>query len=304
MLFAACATAGAGVAGWHTTAWRIGAGGLVAAALWCMRPAGVDGASSSTGDFADPAVESAGVTIVEPAKAPAAACACSEERWNAVQPAVRDLRQLAERRAAARTVSDCIGRVDTAAAALRSFEGDVATIASHLDQVRGLTFQILGQNYELDDVASRISTTVETIRGVASQTNLLALNANIEAARAGEAGRGFSVVADEVRALARRAGTATEAIDAILAEVREMTAAGTTMTDSATDEIEHSRSQLLRLSSTVEAVSGRMLEVRSAVDTVDAAVNDLFEEVTGVTDVVQGVLPSPPSAIVSTDEPG
>lgn len=101
----------------------------------------------------------------------------------------------------------------------RAFEDTASNLAVLQEQIN----QASGNVDNLDQRADDISHIVNLITEVASQTNLLALNAAIEAARAGEAGRGFAVVADEVRMLAERTANATTDITVLVEAIQEET---------------------------------------------------------------------------------
>ncbi|MBA1290575.1 PAS domain-containing protein [Pseudomonas japonica] len=110
-----------------------------------------------------------------------------------------------------------------------------------------------------------ISTMVQTIGGIASQTNLLALNAAIEAARAGEQGRGFAVVADEVRQLANRTGTATEEIVSLVQQNQ-------TLVDDAIASISSSREETQEGLSLANQAGAVIVEIREGAKKVVEAV--------------------------------
>jgi methyl-accepting chemotaxis protein len=101
----------------------------------------------------------------------------------------------------------------------------VSLISGHLGKLANDSQVSAMRVGELDSRAQQISGIVNLIKGVADQTNLLALNAAIEAARAGEQGRGFAVVADEVRSLAQRTAQATGEISTLVSQMREDSAA-------------------------------------------------------------------------------
>lgn len=105
--------------------------------------------------------------------------------------------------------------------ALRDFKHNITRLVGFgidISDRRVAVTQTLKAMASVEEVSDRIANIVTSINQIAEQTNLLALNAAIEAARAGEAGRGFSVVADEVRNLAQRSGASAREIGQLVEE--------------------------------------------------------------------------------------
>ncbi|MDN7143408.1 methyl-accepting chemotaxis protein [Pseudomonas sp. JQ170] len=128
-------------------------------------------------------------------------------------------------------------------------------VGENLDGTRAMAAEVHTSSERLQQLAGQIrdiGQVLEVIRSVSEQTNLLALNAAIEAARAGEAGRGFAVVADEVRTLAYRTQQSTQEIEQMIADVKQGTEAAVTSMQTST----------LRAQSTLDITqaSGQVLE--------------------------------------------
>ena len=166
------------------------------------------------------------------------------------------------------------------------------TVAGSRDAVQKLSREINSAADVIDtlgrDITS-ITTVLEVIQGVAEQTNLLALNAAIEAARAGEAGRGFSVVADEVRNLAQRTQASTEEINTMIerlqkgaADAVDVMKASTAVSNVSMEKAQDAMEALDRIAESITEISRMTSQIATASEEQTSVTEELNSSITRI----------------------
>ena len=146
--------------------------------------------------------------------------------------------------------------------------------------------------HRLEDDSLRIGKVLEVIQSIAEQTNLLALNAAIEAARAGEAGRGFAVVADEVRTLAKRTSVSTTEIQTIISSVQNgaeeagrAIEAGKSRSDTSMQQVTLAGDSLRQIAVAVESIRDMNRQIATAAEEQTSVSEDISRNITEITQI-------------------
>jgi methyl-accepting chemotaxis protein len=180
---------------------------------------------------------------------------------------------------AERATTDSHNHSNQGALVINEAVAEIAKIASAVTNSSNMIADLERRSVEIQGIAS-------VINDIADQTNLLALNAAIEAARAGEQGRGFAVVADEVRKLAERTAKSTREITGMLAVIQECTRAavssmneGVTLVANGTDLANQAGNSIIQISESANRVVSEVNDISAALREQKAASEDIAKSV-------------------------
>ncbi|GLQ75445.1 methyl-accepting chemotaxis protein [Vibrio penaeicida] len=158
----------------------------------------------------------------------------------------------------AQSSSDMVHKVESASESGRKImNANISTI----NQLETRLNDSVNAVSQLQQMSSEIGSILDVIRSIAEQTNLLALNAAIEAARAGEQGRGFAVVADEVRVLAQKTTHSTSEIESMISNLQSSSQSANEVIKSCMSDMEQSVTQASDANSAMEEIQALILEI-------------------------------------------
>jgi len=157
---------------------------------------------------------------------------------------------------------------------VREGRNEVLALSKGMGSISETVADVVAEMQSLDGASRQIGEILGLIEEIADQTNLLALNAAIEAARAGEHGRGFAVVADEVRKLAENSASSTKQIGKLVADIQRRTSAVLERTARANNLVQNNAESARNVTSMIETISTRVTEVAQLVSEISVATTE------------------------------
>ncbi|WP_068676759.1 methyl-accepting chemotaxis protein [Oceanobacillus sp. Castelsardo] len=216
---------------------------------------------------------------------------------------IEDSKQMAEEMAGSiRQITASSDEVSTTAKNTMSAvnEGNKAleTTVNQMEFIKKNTHDLARNIQGLGDLSGQISNIVDVITEISDQTNLLALNAAIEAARAGEHGKGFAVVADEVRKLAEESSQSADQIKEMIGKIHTETSNTVKSMETATEQVEkgidvahHAGESFTTITGYVDTITEQIMQVTSEIQEISSSTEhfiQIFEDVASIGETISG----------------